>query len=116
MSGIALDQVFELALKLSIPEQAKLLERVAVHLALEVDTVATPLDEQLDWSDEELAELLRPATPKTGAEIAAMIESGELATTVWSEMVNSHITDPVEWVKALRQDMARKRNLNWDVE
>ena len=38
MSDIALDQVVALALKLSIAEQAKLLERVAAHLAREVET------------------------------------------------------------------------------
>jgi hypothetical protein len=99
MGDVALDQVYELALKLSIPEQEKLLERVAAHLAREADTTSISPDEQLAWTDEELAELLKPATPKTGAEIAAMIESGELATTAWSEMVNPHITDPVEWLK-----------------
>ena len=38
MSDIALDQVVALAFKLSIAEQAKLLERVAAHLAREVET------------------------------------------------------------------------------
>jgi hypothetical protein len=113
MSDAALEQVFELAVKLSIHEQAKLLERVAAHLAHEVDTTAISPDENLNWTDEELAELLKPAEPKTGAEIAAMIESGELATTAWSEMLNPQITDSVEWVKALRLDMAKKRNLDW---
>ncbi|MHB8629081.1 MAG: hypothetical protein ACYDBJ_12715 [Aggregatilineales bacterium] len=37
MSDIALDQVVELALKLTVVEQAKLLERVAAHLAHEVE-------------------------------------------------------------------------------
>jgi hypothetical protein len=38
MSDVALDEVVELALKLTIPDQAKLLERVAAHLAREVET------------------------------------------------------------------------------
>ena len=38
MSDAALDQVVELALKLTVQEQAKLLERVAAHLAREVET------------------------------------------------------------------------------
>jgi hypothetical protein len=36
MSGVALDQVIELALKLPIADQAKLLERVAANLAREL--------------------------------------------------------------------------------
>ena len=102
MSDVALDQVYELALRLSIAEQAKLLGRVAAHLAHEVEVATTSPNEQLAWTDEELTELLKPSSPKTGAEIAAMIEAGELNTSAWSEMVNPQITDPVEWVKALR--------------
>jgi hypothetical protein len=115
MSDIALDQVVELALKLSVAEQAKLLERVAANLAREVDE---PVHESAEssWTDEELAELFKPSTPKTGAEIAAMIQSGELNTSAWSEMMNPHIIDSVEWVKALRRDMRKRRNLDWDRE
>jgi hypothetical protein len=102
MSDVALDQVVELALKLSVAEQAKLLERVAAHLAREVDeTLPDSID--FDWTDEELNELFKPGSPKTGIEIATMLESGELDSTMWSEMINPHITDPVEWVKALRR-------------
>ena len=36
MSSVELDQVVELAFRLTIAEQAKLLERVAAHLAREV--------------------------------------------------------------------------------
>ena len=38
MSDIALDQAVALAFKLSITEQAKLIGRVAAHLAREVET------------------------------------------------------------------------------
>jgi hypothetical protein len=116
MSDIALNQVVELALKLTISEQAKLLERVAAHLALEVEAPLPDVNENLDWTEEELAELLKPGTPKTGTEIAAMLTSGELSTSSWSEMLNPHITDPVEWIKALRRDAARQRKLDWDSE
>jgi hypothetical protein len=116
MSDKTVDEVFELALKLSIAEQARLLERVAANLAREVETVGHALNDGQAWTDEELAEVLKPATPKTGAEIAAMIESGELNADAWSEMINPHITDPVEWLKALRSDMSKKRNLDWDRE
>src|SRR5258708_6409233 len=110
MSDAALKQVLDLALKLSVTEQAQLLERVAAHIAQEVD------ENGIDWTEDELTELLKPGEPKSGAEIAAMIESGELDTSAWSEMMNPHITDPVEWVKALRRDMSRKRNLDWGDE
>ncbi len=102
-----------MALKLTVPEQARLLERVAAHLAREVNEPAPEAEESLDWTDEELAELLKPGSPRTGAEIAAMIESGELDTNAWSEMINPHITDPVEWLKALRRDISKRRNLDW---
>ena len=45
MSVISLDQVVALASKLSIAEQAKLIERVAAHLAREIET-PQPQD---DW-------------------------------------------------------------------
>ncbi|CAG0977058.1 hypothetical protein ANRL4_01630 [Anaerolineae bacterium] len=41
MSDVALDQVVELAFKLTIADQAKLLERVAAHLAREVESAET---------------------------------------------------------------------------
>ena len=113
MSDAALEQVIDLALKLTMTEQAQLLERVAAHLAYEVDETEPVTSTEIDWTEEELSELLKPGEPKTGAEIAAMIESGQLDTNAWSEMMNSHITDPVEWVQALRREMSRKRHLDW---
>jgi hypothetical protein len=83
---------------------------------LEDSTANRTLDEQRDWTQEELAELLSPSEPKSGAEIAAMINAGGLDMSAWSQMINPHITDSVEWVKALRGDIARKRNLDWDHE
>ncbi len=41
--------------------------------------------------------------PKTGAEIAAMLEAMDPI-----EFVDSHIEDPVEWVKAQRRKRANK--------
>jgi hypothetical protein len=50
------------------------------------------------YTEEELREFLN-FTPKTGAEIVAMIESGELQVGGgWSE-----ITDSVAWVEELRR-------------
>ncbi len=105
MSDATLNQVVELALKLSLVEQAKALELIAAHLATEVGQSPPDVDERLDWTDEEFNELIKPGTPRTGAEIAAMIDSGELETNSWSEMINPHITDPVEWLKALRREI-----------
>jgi len=48
MSDVVLDQVVELAFKLTIADQAKLLERVAAHLAHQVEsTQDTVLAENL---------------------------------------------------------------------
>ncbi len=114
MSDAALNQVVKLAFKLTIAEQARLLERIAANVAQAHEDV--PPEERLDWTEEELTELLKPGIPQTGAEIAAMIESGGLDTSAWSEMINPHITDSVEWVKALRRDAARRRHLDWGNE
>jgi hypothetical protein len=111
MSDTELNQVVELALKLTVSEQAKLLERIAAHLAHEVDDLGPETDERLTWTDEELNELLKPGTPKTGKEIVAMIKSGAFGTSAWSDMVNPHITDSVDWVKALRRDMSKRSYL-----
>ena len=116
MSDIVLDQVVALALQLSISEQAKLLERVAANLAREVDEPDQSLNDDSDWTEEELEELFKPVKPKTGAEIARMIESGELGSTAQSEMINPDIDDPVEWLKALRKEIGKKRNLDWGNE
>jgi hypothetical protein len=116
MSDVALNQVIELALKLSIAEQAKLLELVAANLAHEVSDAQVEPEERLDWTDEELAELLKPGEPKTGAEIAAMIEAGEFGTKAGSERMYPHLTDSVEWLKTLRRDIWKRRNLDWGNE
>jgi len=63
--------------------------------------------EERPWTKAELRELMRP-DPKTGAEIAAMIESGEVDTSVWAAM---EIPDVVEWVKDLRRQERIQRGL-----
>lgn len=65
-----------------------------------------PWEEQ-PWTEQELRELMRP-DPKTGAEIAAMIESGEVDTSVWAAM---DIPDVVEWVETLRRQERIDRGL-----
>jgi hypothetical protein len=49
--------------------------------------------------------------PKTGAEIAAMLE--KMAPI---EFVDEDITDPVEWVKAQREKERKHRGLDWGEE
>lgn len=49
--------------------------------------------EERPWTSEEIEQLMKRSEPKTGAEIAAMIESGALKTTTWAEM---EIDDVVE--------------------
>jgi hypothetical protein len=51
------------------------------------------------------------AQPKTGAEIVAMLEAMEPI-----EFVDSHIEDPVEWVKAQRRKRTEKLKPYWDGE
>lgn len=111
-----LEEVLALALRLSVPEQAQLLERVAANLAHEVGLRRRELSAETAWTDAELAELIKAPAPKTGPEIAAMIESGELDTRAWSEMANPHITDALEWLKALRGEISKRRNLDWNGE
>jgi uncharacterized protein (DUF433 family) len=53
----------------------------------------------------------RVTTPKTGAEIAAMLDEMEP-----SEMVDPEITDPVEWIKAQRRKEADRLKPFWDGE
>jgi len=65
-----------------------------------------PWEEQ-PWTAEELRELMRP-DPKSGAEIAAMIESGEIDTSVWAAM---DILDVAEWVQGLRRQERIDRGL-----
>ena len=116
MSDAILDELVALALKLSVAEQAKLLERVAANLAREVNSPEQSQPSELEWTNEELTELFKPSEPRTGKEIAAMLQSGELGAITGSETINPDISDPVEWVKALRREMAKRRYLDWDDE
>lgn len=102
MSDAILDELVALALKLTVAEQAKLLERVAANLAREVDLPEQSQPSELEWTDEELAELFKADEARSGKEIVAMLQSGELGAISGSEMINPDISDPVEWVKALR--------------
>ena len=50
--------------------------------------------------------------PKTGADIVAMLEAMDEPI----ELVDSHIEDPVEWVKAQRRKRQDKLKPYWDTE
>ena len=113
MSDITFDQVKQMIEQLPSDEVVRLREWLNLPT---VDDAEEPPEEDFDWTDEELAELFKPGVPKTGVEIAAMIASGVFDNSDWSRMINPHITDSVEWVKALRRNAARKRNLNWGDE
>ncbi|XWX02598.1 hypothetical protein VZO05_08765 [Aggregatilineales bacterium SYSU G02658] len=67
--------------------------------------VERPFNPDTDWTPEEWAQieaLIQP-DPKPGAEVVAMIESGELDLSAWDEL---NIDDPDEW---LAQQRAKRR-------
>jgi hypothetical protein len=65
-----------------------------------------PWEEQ-PWTQEELRELMRP-DPKSGAEIAAMLEQMDLRE--WQAM---DIPDVVEWLHKQRQEERQQRVSRW---
>lgn len=70
-------------------------------------TGAETAQKDRQWTEAEIRQLMTP-DPKTGAEIVAMLESGEIDTSTWMEM---DIPDPVEWVKNLRRQERIHRGL-----
>lgn len=78
------------------------------HNHVHHDTIETSTDQTaVTWTDEEIRAMMKP-TPKTGAEIAAMLESGEIDTTVGREM---EISDVVTWLENLRRQERIDRGL-----
>lgn len=65
-----------------------------------------PWEEQ-PWTQEELRELMRP-DPKSGAEIAAMLEQMDLRE--WQAM---DIPDVIEWLHKQRQEERQQRVSRW---
>ncbi len=53
--------------------------------------------ENLPWTEEEMRELMTP-DPKSGAEIAAMLQQMEPI-----DLVDPEITDPIEWLEIQRR-------------
>jgi hypothetical protein len=74
---------------------------IEVKVPVERDMVSIEEPQPL-WTDEELAELIKP-DPKTGAEIIALGHTGG-----WE---HKGIEDSVEWVQELRRQ--RRENRGW---
>lgn len=83
-----------------IVEDQDAVHRNGINGSAKTEAITQPHErswEEQPWTAAELRELMRP-DPKTGAEIAAMIESGEVDTSVWAAM---DIPDVVEWLQDL---------------
>jgi hypothetical protein len=76
-----------------------------VTVRIDVPDASQNEDDERPYSKEELQALLEPH-PKTGAEIAAKIRSGELSTSAWVAM---NITDPVAWLEEQRRKQYEDR-------
>ena len=70
--------------------------RVTIELPAETD--------EPDLTAEEVAELLRPEPPMSGAQIAAALESGELDTSAWWD-----VQDGASWVEEHRRQRRERR-------
>ncbi len=84
-------------------------------------TIETILEQAQQLSPEQQKELVKrlidlltvpqaPQPPKTGAEIAAMIEALDHPI----ELVDPHIEDPVEWVKEQRRKEQERLKPYWE--
>ena len=78
-----------------------------VTVKIEVPDIESPWEAQ-PWTEEELIALMKPE-PKTGAEIAAMLNDMEPI-----EFVDPEITDPAEWLQAQRRKEANRLKPYWD--
>lgn len=77
-----------------------------VRVVVELQAAETLPWEERPWTAEELAEMLPAAEPGTGAEIADLIESGEVDLSSWGELPMDNV---VEWVKQQRQQRRQAR-------
>jgi hypothetical protein len=78
-----------------------------VTVRIDVPTASDESDVE-EWSEQELLALMKPK-PKSGAEIAAILEQMEPI-----ELIDPEITDPVEWVKAQRKKEAVRLKPYWE--
>jgi hypothetical protein len=100
MSDIPFDDIVNLALQLSPPEQARLMERLAA--AVHDSLVGNDEDADAPWTDAELEDLTT-VKPMSGAEIVAAGLTGG-----WADM---DISDGAEWVN--EQKRKRKAKRGW---
>ena len=81
----------------------------AGEVTVRIDVPEAPSDwEHQPWTEEELRELM-VSQPKTGAEIASMLEQMEPI-----ELINLEITDPVEWVEEQRRKESDRLKPYWN--
>ena len=66
--------------------------------------------ENQPWTEDEIRDMMKPS-PKTGAELAAMIEHMQPI-----EFVDPDITDPVEWVRVQREKDEKRIHQLWQDE
>ena len=99
MTSAALEKIYQLVDNLTREEQERLVEHL-IHSSQ--STPQADSEEDLEFTDEEIAEMLTPK-PLTGREI---VEAG--LTGAWADM---GIEDSVEWLK--EQRAKRSRKLKW---
>ena len=135
MSDLLLQEARTIGKQLSVAQKAQLIEWLSrdLHQALVEQTetanvvIPRPLnghdnghdlrasvttDQDLDeveptWTEAEIRALMKP-DPKTGTEIAAMIESGEIDTSIGAEL---DIPDVVKWLENRRRQERIERGL-----
>lgn len=91
-----------MTLKGYITEDGKLeVELPEDHPVGEVNIIIESEKTETEWTDEEIAELMRHGEPQTGAEIAKSPEVGSWA--------HKGIEDSVEWINEQRRKRREKR-------
>ena len=105
MSALARELVEQLQ-QLTEDQQRKVLEFART---LRDQSAATDWENQ-PWTEAEIREMMKP-NPKTGAELAAMIEQMQPI-----EFVDPDITDPVEWVRVQREKDEKRIHQLWQDE
>ncbi len=108
MSMATLSQVKELATDLSASEKIDLVQWLAVALRGDFVTSKPRHRKSSRLKDRRIDEVQINIQPKTGAEIVAMLESGEIDTSAWKEI---DIPDPVVWLQELRRQERVQRGL-----
>lgn len=107
MTKQELEQLSKQVEELDYEQQLLLIERLITLIENHERTMAEDENNENEWTEEELAELLKPKKPMTGKEmVAAGLYGG------WEDL---GIEDGAEWVnrqKAIRKAKRRKK-LGW---